>query len=210
MGIATLQKNDISIRVGMAQANAPEEERRQIAEYSCSSTAPLDFTQSELAWLEHQDIYFLRHVWGYRCDTDGINYEDETHRPEAGYRALQEYTDLLFRTLAQLEDAGMQAMMSNDVRTKLANQSGHPFEARASEDAKVNIAALLRRYVSEDGVGEALGLLAQQSLVGTSLAFACFIYSARQMLRMVELPEVFRGVDELGEMWHQKVMSLSV
>lgn len=205
MGIATLRKNVISIRVGMTQAITPEEERRQIAEYSCSSTAPLDFSQSELAWLENQDIYFLRHVWGYRCDAYGPNYEDETHKPEAGYRALQEYTDLLFRTLAQLQDDGMQAMMARDFRAKLAMQSDQPWGKLASPEARHNAAALLKRYFDEDGVRTAMLCLAQRDLAGASLAFACFIYSARQLLRMTALPESFHEVDEFGELWYNKV-----
>lgn len=193
----------------MTQSISLDQERREIADYSCPGNAPLDFSINERTWLETHDLFHLRRVWGYRCETEQTNYEDETHGPGAGLRALQEYTDPLFRTLSQMEDQGLNSMMPTDFYNKLANQSDRPLETRLSPEARHNIAALLQHYFAQPGVSEAMALLAGHSLANASLAFACFVYSARQLQRMVGLVESFPIVDEIADLWYAKVKDLS-
>jgi len=190
------------------------EDRLQIEHYACMHTDVWTFTEGELKFLRAADMNMLREVWGYWTDDPvdtPLKYEARTHDWNMdGGRALQEYTDVLFRPLTHVLVNGHTRVFYTDAMPKVASQTGNPLITRASMIAKQNMHTMVAEYLNEPGVREKLELLAEHSMNGTSAGFACFIYTARQMFRMAESVENFVIIDQHADLWYRRMHELEL
>lgn len=90
----------------------------------------------------------LSKAWGYRAgvDDEHILFENQTHRP--GYRALQEYTDIVFRNLQQFHD-DMRGDIISDALAKALNIRDI---SRLDQTTQTDYTALTHRFITANSV----------------------------------------------------------
>jgi hypothetical protein len=190
------------------------EDQYQIEHYECFAANPWSFTEVELEFLKTNDMNMLRERWGYWTnDKEGAppTYEARTHSWDMdGGRALQEYTDVLFRILTHVLVNGATRVFGTDAMPKIASQTDSPLITRASMRARQNMQSLVAEFINEPGVREKLQLLAEHSMNSASAGFACFIYTARQLFRMAESVENFSVIDRHADLWYQRMCDLEL
>jgi hypothetical protein len=185
------------------------DELKQIKRYRCVFEKPWQFTSAEIKWLQKEHLDLVRYVWGYwnpTVENQPLSYEERTHQLEMeGGRALQEYTDVLFRILYHVLKNNYDSVFFTDAVPKISSQTGFPLSKSASESARRNMHRLLAEYLQETGVETRMRKLAECDMLGTSAGFACLVYTARQLLRMGESVEMFPTIDAVAELWYKKL-----
>lgn len=188
-----------------------EEDLQQMRDFQNYEDDMWKFRPDELKWLRDNNCDHLLFVWGYWQETPKgkRNYEDMTQNSHAeGGRMLQEYTDVLFRVLYHVLRNNHDRIFPTDAMPKICSQSGNTMEMLATPSMRVTIEQLLSMYLHEDGIEELLGKLAGRSMLVASAAFACLIYTARQIFLLSKCTFEYKKVDESANVWYKRLLEL--
>jgi hypothetical protein len=151
-------------------------------------------TQIELKFVK--TLGMLSNVWGYRTAPDGDHerYENKTHH--SGLRALQYYTDPLFRNIQQIVDWNKSTVLPHDAYKMFEGQ----VNLRTMFDTArlSSMLTLLHDYIREPGIENVLMSAARYSLSkNNSLAFSAIILSIRSLLLLAT--SEFKAAHKNGE-----------